>query len=131
MLFILFWDAKTGPKVLFGGPKARILRAFRSDPRLPRRIAKTIVFYGENRTLVGRRKSVLPPFHCEKATNVSAKIDPSGGFPPFAYDTEGPESTVKYVFSSKDERSLENLVKYVSFRHRNAVITGSDTTQRG
>ena len=77
--FTVLWEAKTGPRMLFGGPKARILRVFRSDPRLPRRIAKTIVFYGENRTLVGRRKGVLLPFHCEKATNVSAKIVPLAG----------------------------------------------------
>ena len=38
-------EAKNIPQVIFGTPKARILRAFRTFPCLPRRIAKSTVFY--------------------------------------------------------------------------------------
>ena len=76
--FTMFREEKTGPRMSFGGPKACILRALRSDPRLPRRLAKTKVFNAEIRTFVGR-KNMLPPFHFEKTTNVSTKIVPLAG----------------------------------------------------
>ena len=72
----MFWEAETGPRVIFGGPKARILRILRSDPRLPRRITKTIVFYAEKEDLCKSKNNVLPLFRFEKTTNVSAKIVP-------------------------------------------------------
>ena len=48
-------EAKNVPQVIFGAPKARILRAFRTFPCLPRRIAKSTVFYGEITAFVGRK----------------------------------------------------------------------------
>ena len=48
-------EAKNVPQVIFGTPKAHILRAFRTFPCLPRRIAKSTVFYGEITAFVGRK----------------------------------------------------------------------------
>ena len=48
-------EAKNVPQVIFDTPKARILRAFRTFPCLPRRIAKSTVFYGEITAFVGRK----------------------------------------------------------------------------
>ena len=48
-------EAKNVPQVIFGTPKARILRAFRTFPCLPRRIAKSTVFYGEITAFVDRK----------------------------------------------------------------------------
>ena len=45
--FTLFSEAKSVPKVFFGAPEACILLAFRNFPCLPRRIAKSPVFYCE------------------------------------------------------------------------------------
>ena len=47
--------AKSVPHMIFGTPKACILRAFRTFPCLPRRIAKSTVFYGEITAFVGRK----------------------------------------------------------------------------
>ena len=55
---------------------------------------------------------------------------PSGRFAPFAQATEGLERTIKYVFFSTAERSLEKFAKYVPFRHQNAIIRGPDTAKK-
>ena len=57
--FMLFSEAKSVPKIFFGAPKARILLAFRTFPCLPRRIAKSPVFYGEIMAFVDRKTRFL------------------------------------------------------------------------
>ena len=58
-MFLLFLHHKKPvfyiPQVIFGTPKARILRAFLTFPCLPRRIAKSTVFHGEITAFVGRK----------------------------------------------------------------------------
>ena len=54
-VFYAVLEAKSVPQVIFGAPKARILRAFRTFPCLPQRIAKSTVFYGEITASVGRK----------------------------------------------------------------------------
>ena len=53
-VFYAVLEAKSVPQVIFGAPKARILRAFRTFPCLPRRIGNSTVFYGEITAFVGR-----------------------------------------------------------------------------
>ena len=129
-VFYSVLGAKTCPKLLFGVPKARILRAFRSEPWLPRRIQKTIVFYGEIRTFVGRRKRFLPPTHLQNATNVSAKSAPLAGVHPLRKPSKASKKVVKYAVFAKADRRLEKLVKYVPFGHQKASFRGPDASKR-
>ena len=53
--FILFSEAKSVPQVIFGAPEARFLLASRTFLCLPRRIAKSPVFYVEIMAFVDRK----------------------------------------------------------------------------
>ena len=112
--------------MLFGGPKARILRVLRSDPRLPRRLAKTIVFNNEIRTIVGRKK-------CAASLSLRKKrpmcLRKSSLWPVRAICAShaGPRKDSKIHVFSKAERNLEKLVKYVLFRHQNAITVAASS----
>ena len=55
----MFSEAKSVPQVIFGAPKARFLLASRTFPCLPRRIAKSPVFYVEIMAFVDRKTRVF------------------------------------------------------------------------
>ncbi len=84
-------EAKSVPEVIFGVPKANILRSFRTFPWLPRRIANSTVFYGEIAAFAGRRIR-FSSFRLQSWINISVKIAALAGLHRFAASRRGSQT---------------------------------------